>query len=111
MAIHHAKSGEVIDVRPLREALTKTITHTIVKTDHLEVIRIVLLAGNKLPTHQVPGEITVQCVEGRVEFTIGQVARELTAGAMLYVEGGSEHSLLASEDSSLLVTILLKNRT
>ena len=111
MAIHHAKSGEVIDVRPLGEALTKTITHTIVKTDQLEVIRIVLPAGNELPIHQVPGEITVQCVEGRVEFTIGQVARELTAGAMLYVEGGSEHSLRASGDSSLLVTILLKNRT
>ena len=110
MAIPHAKSGEVIDVRPLGAALTKTITHTIVKTDQLEVIRIVLPAGNELPTHQVPGEITVQCVEGRVNFTIGQTARELTAGAILYVEGGSEHSLRASEDSSLLVTILLKNR-
>jgi quercetin dioxygenase-like cupin family protein len=111
MAIPHAKSGEVIDVRPLREALTKTITHTIVKTDHLEVIRIVLLAGRELPTHQVPGEITVQCVEGKVAFTIGQVVRELTAGTLLYVEGDGEHSLRASEDSSLLVTILLKNRT
>lgn len=111
MAIPHAKSGEVVDVRPLREALPKTITHTIVKTDQLEVIRIVLLAGRELPTHQVPGEITVQCVEGKVAFTTGQVVRELTAGALLYVEGGGEHSLRASEDSSLLVTILLKNRT
>ena len=109
MAIHHAKSGEVIDVRPLGEALAKTITHTIVKTDQLEVIRIVLPAGNELPTHQVPGEITVQCVEGRVEFTIGQVSRELMAGSMLYVESGGEHSLRARENSSLLVTILLKN--
>ena len=111
MAIPHAKSGEVVDVRPLGNALKKTITHTIIKTDHLELIRIVLPAGNELPTHQVPGEITVQCVEGKVEFTIGQIARELTAGALVYVEGGREHSLRASEDSSLLVTILLKNRT
>jgi quercetin dioxygenase-like cupin family protein len=111
MAIPHAKSGEVIDVRPLGDALKKTITHTIIKTDHLEVIRIVLPAGKNLPPHQVPGEITVQCVEGKVEFTIGQIARELTAGALIYVEGGREHSLRASEDSSLLVTILLKNRT
>ena len=28
MAIPHATSGEVIDVRPLGAALTKTITHT-----------------------------------------------------------------------------------
>jgi quercetin dioxygenase-like cupin family protein len=111
MAIPHAKAGEVVHVQPLGAALAKTITHTIVKTDQLEVIRIVLRAGSELPTHQVPGEITVQCVEGKVAFTIGDVTRELRAGALLYVEGGGAHSVRASEDSSLLVTILLKNKT
>ena len=110
MAIPHAKPGEVVDVRPLGAALTKTITQTIVKTDDLEVIRIVLPAGNDLPPHQVPGEITVQCLEGKVTFRVGEVDRELTAGKMLYLEGGSKHSLRASENSSLLVTILLKHK-
>ena len=110
MAIPHAKPGEVVDVQPLGAALTKTITQTIVKTDDLEVIRIVLPAGNELPPHQVPGEITVQCLEGKVAFRVGEVDRELTAGKMLYLEGGSKHSLRASENSSLLVTILLKHK-
>ena len=111
MAISHAASGEVVDVRPLNTAIATSITHTIVKTDDLEVIRIVLLAGNELPPHEVPGDITVQCLEGKVTFSVGNVARELTAGDFLYVEGGGQHSLRASEDSSLLVTIVLKHKT
>lgn len=111
MAIPHAKPGEVVDVRPLGAALAQTITRTIVKTDDLEVIWIVLPAGNELPSHQVPGEITVQCLEGMVAFRVDEVDRELTAGKMLYLEGGSKHSLRASENSSLLVTILLKHKT
>jgi quercetin dioxygenase-like cupin family protein len=108
MAITHAKPGEIVDVRPLGAALSDTSTWTIVKTETLEVIRIVLPAGKQLPPHKVPGEITVHCLEGRVEFRVGESKRELTAGKFLYLEGGSEHSLYAGENSSLLVTILLQ---
>ena len=110
MAIPHAKPGTVIDVRPLGEALVNTTTTTLVKTDSLEVIRIVMPAGKDIPRHDVPGEITVQCLEGNVEFHIGEVKRELTAGTLLYLEGAEEHWLHANEDSSLLVTIMLTHK-
>jgi len=107
MAIPHAKSSEVIDVRPLGTALTQSKTHTLIKTDSLEVIRIVMAAGKQLPPHAVAGEITVQCLEGRVEFRAGQATHELTAGSLIYFERSQEHALHARENSSLLVTILL----
>ena len=110
MAISHAASGEVVDVRPLDNAIATAITHTIIKTNDLEVIRIVLLAGSELPPHEVPGDITVHCLEGKVEFGVGEVVRELTAGEFLYVEGGGKHSARARDDSSLLVTIVLKHK-
>ena len=110
MALSHAISGEVVDVRPLGNAIGTAITHTIVKTNDLEVIRIVLLAGNEIPPHEVSGDITVQCLEGKVTFGVGNLVRELTAGKFLYVEGGVKHSLLAREDSTLLVTIVLKHK-
>ena len=110
MAIPHAKSGEVVNVRPLGPGLSTASTWTIIKTDDLEVIRIVLPAGKELRPHKVPGEITVHCLEGKVEFHFGEQMRELTAATFLYLEGGSEHSLRASEDSSLLVTILLQHK-
>jgi quercetin dioxygenase-like cupin family protein len=110
MAIPHAASGEVVDIRPLGAALSSTVTHTIVKTAALEVIRIVLRAGNELPPHRVPGEITVQCLEGKVTFRAADVDRALAAGQFLFLDGGVEHALRAHEESSLLVTIVLKHK-
>lgn len=110
MAIPHAKSGEVIDIRPLGDRLQETVTATLVKTDALEVLRLVLPAGETINRHQVTGEITVQCLEGRVIFDAGGVDRDLSAGQMLFLEGGTPHALRAVEDSSVLVTILLRHK-
>ena len=49
----------------------------------------------------------VECIEGHVEFHVGDSKRELTAGKFLYLTGGDSHSLLAKTDSIVLVTILL----
>jgi quercetin dioxygenase-like cupin family protein len=108
MAIPHAKSGEVIDLRPVGEPLAPARTSTLVKTDSLEVIRLVVPAGKELPRHQVAGEITVQCLEGRVAFTTGGIVRELRAGQMLYLAGNEPHSIGGTEDSAVLLTILLR---
>ena len=52
----------------------------------------------------------MHCLEGKVEFRVGELKRELTAGTFLYLEGAGEHSLQACEDSSLLVTISLQHK-
>jgi quercetin dioxygenase-like cupin family protein len=70
MAIPHAQSGEVIDIRPLGSALAQARTSTLAKTKALEIIRLVIPAGKDIPGHKAQGEITVQCLEGRVAFTI-----------------------------------------
>ncbi|HVA49882.1 MAG TPA: cupin domain-containing protein [Pirellulales bacterium] len=108
MAIHHAAAAEVIDVRPLGAALKDTLTKTLVKTDTLEVIRIVLPAGKQLPPHRVEGEITVQCLEGRLAFDVEGTEHELAQGQMLYLAGGATHALRGIEDASVLVAILLR---
>ena len=45
MAIPHAQPGEVIDVRPLGPALAGAMTTALVKTESLEVIRLVIPRG------------------------------------------------------------------
>ncbi|HEX7448155.1 MAG TPA: cupin domain-containing protein [Pirellulales bacterium] len=108
MAIYHALSAEVIDVRPLADRLKETRTHTLIKTDTLEVIRVVLPGGKLLPPHRVDGEITVQCLEGCVMFDADGTEHRLSQGQMLYLAGGATHALRGVEDASVLVTILLK---
>ena len=107
MAVPHARSGEVINVQPLGSALSTTGTRTLVKTETLEIVRLVVPAGKVHKEHRVPGEITVQCLEGKCAFTAAGSTRELEAGHLLYLAGGEPHSLRAVEDCSLLLTILL----
>ncbi|MCA9146960.1 MAG: cupin domain-containing protein [Planctomycetales bacterium] len=110
MAISHAKPAEVIDIRPLGAKIDGAQTTTLVKTDSLEVIRLVLPAGKEIKRHQVPGEITVLCLEGNIAFQAGDAECELTTGKLIYLAGSVEHALRAIEDSSLLVTILLHKK-
>ena len=101
MAIPHAKSGEVVQLR-LGAALPETKTMTLVKTNSLEVIRLVVPAGKEIQTHKAPGEITVQCLEGRVLFTAHEKAQELGAGQLLYLAAAEPHS---SEGNRGLVAV------
>jgi quercetin dioxygenase-like cupin family protein len=110
MAIAHAASAETIDIPPLGAKLTASKTTVLVKTPTLEVIRMVVRAGERHSKHHVPGEITVQCLEGRILFGVGDVPHELKAGQMLYLAGGQPHYVQGIEDSSVLLTILLEKR-
>lgn len=107
MAIPHAQPGDVIDVRPLADHLATSTTKTLFKTEHVEVIRMVLSAGKVMSEHKAHGEIIVQCLEGDITFTTMGEAKKLRAGDMLYLAAGEPHDLEAVEDSSFLLTILL----
>ncbi len=105
MAIPHARPGQFIDVRPLGPAFAGARTNALIKADGLEVIRLVVPRGKEIPTHSARGEITVHCLEGRVEFTTDGEASELCAGHLLYLKANQPHSVLGIDDATLLVTI------
>ena len=107
MAIHHAASGERIDVRPLRGSLKDAVTKTLYKSDSLEVFRMILRAGEAKPPHQLAGELTVQCIEGIVEFSVAGTSEVMTQGNLKCLAGGAPFSMEAREDSSLLFTLVL----
>lgn len=106
MAIPHAEPNQVVSVVPLGLDLAATKTRTLIKTEHMQVIRLVVPAGKEIPAHDAPGEITVQCVEGRVAFTAAGRTQEIGPGQLVYLTAGETHALRGVEDSSLLVTIL-----
>ena len=107
MSIEHANPGDVIDIRPLGERLKSSQTTTLVKTETLEIIRLVLPAGKKISEHKAPGVLTVQCLEGHVRFGVDGEARELTQGDLLYLKPAQPHNVEAQQDSSLLLTLIL----
>ena len=110
MSIPHAVPGEVVDVRPLGAALATTVTRTLVKTDSIDVIRMIVPAGKEIPTHKAKGELVVQCLEGKIAFTAYGKTHELEAGQLLCLPTGEPHSLRGVEDGSLLLIVLLPSK-
>src|SRR5260221_7713983 len=107
MSNPHAKPGEVVHVRPSGSALAPAQTKTLVRTEQVEVIRLVVPAGKEIPEHKAKGEVVVHCLEGRVAFTAHGKTQNLEVGKLLYLPTGEPHSVKGSENASLLLTILL----
>lgn len=108
MALPHAASGTVIELRPLGEKCAIFSSIALIKTPQLEVMRLTMPRGKTMPAHKVPGEITVQCLEGSVAFRVGDQLKNLHAGDMIFVAGDQMHALEALENASVLITMLLK---
>lgn len=106
MATVPAEPGQVIDVCPEGTALADCTTGKLLRTDGLEVIRLVLPAGKELPTHSAPGEMTVHCLAGQVAFTASDHMVPLHPGQLLSLTAGQPHAVRAVEDALLLVTIV-----
>lgn len=107
MAQPHAALGEIVDLRPLGLALADHVTTAIIKSVQLELVRLVLPSGKAMREHRVAGEITVQCIEGLIEFTTPRVVHRLAAGELIHLAAGEPHSLRALADSTALLTICL----
>lgn len=107
MAQEHAQSGQVVSILPLGERLRGATTVAVFKAAQLEVIRIVLLAGKEWREHTAPGEITVQCIEGRIEFRSTGAWQTLEAGDFVHLRSEAPHALRAITDASALLTLCL----
>lgn len=110
MAIPHAKPGEVVDLAHLAESIPAEKTATLIKTDDVEVIRLVVAAGKEIPTHSAPGLLIVQCLSGRIAFDCLGETRELEPCQLLHLPAHEPHSVKGIEDGALLLTILSAKR-
>ena len=105
MALIHAKPTEVIDIRPYGPALPAAFSKALFKSEQLEVMRLILPAGKAVPQHHLAGEVTIQCLEGRVVLTAGDSELELLPGELVWLTANTPYSLLGREDASVLMTI------
>ncbi len=67
---------------------------------------MMLPAEKTVPVHRVPGAITVQCLEGTLEFDAHGRLQKMLAGSLIYLEPAASHALRALEDVSVLVTLV-----
>ena len=107
MALAHASSGDPIHLAPLGEHLSDAQTTALIKAEQLELVRVVLPAGKRLPAHAARGEITVHCIEGRIELSTAGRTQVLGAGDLVHLRRNESHALHALVDASALLTLCL----
>lgn len=72
------------------------------------VMRIVLIAlhkGAEMKPHTATGTVSVQVVEGEMQFTTDDQTIVLSAGEMLVLQEGIPHSVLAKTETVFLLTL------
>jgi quercetin dioxygenase-like cupin family protein len=108
MATHHAVPGEIVDLETWAQDLIHDRNKAIVKTDYMELARIVIPAGEEFPNHNVSGPIVVHCTRGQTEITVLDKTQLLRSGQLLYLMPGQPHVIRAVIDSVILFTIIFK---
>lgn len=86
------------------------INMVFVKATDLQVLRLEVPAGREIPIPASAGESTIQCLKGRVRLASKGHAKELDVGGFCCLPTSDSHSVIAIEDSSVLVTIQLSSR-
>ncbi|MET0520233.1 MAG: hypothetical protein ABW005_15535 [Burkholderiaceae bacterium] len=107
MALSHANYTQLIDLGPLADGGTDSPSTSLIKTEHMQLLHLVLHRGQSLPQHKLAGELSLQCLAGRVRLSTPGLELPLSAGQLIVLRGGEPHTLLAEQDSCLLLTLLL----
>ncbi|MDX3905078.1 MAG: cupin domain-containing protein [Pigmentiphaga sp.] len=108
MALKHANPLDVIDLHATDEQRGTHGSSSLLKTAHLQLLQIVLPAGDEMPQHHVPGEVTIQCLAGEAAVTTPHGTCTLREGQLVALPEQVPHAVQARDDSTLLVTLIRK---
>lgn len=106
MALTHAQPDEVIDLLPASEQQAAHGSVSLLRTPHLQLLRLVMPEGHRMPGHRVPGAMTIQCLQGKVRVGTETGLQTLHGGQLLALSPPEPHEVLAMVASVLLVTLV-----
>jgi quercetin dioxygenase-like cupin family protein len=108
MALPHAQHLDIINVAPLGDQLQGAVSTSLIKTDRIQLLHMVLAPHQDQPQHHVDDECTIHCLEGDVEVVMGSGVRRLGPGNLVVLPAKQQHALRARAKSAVLVTLLLR---
>jgi quercetin dioxygenase-like cupin family protein len=89
--------------------LIDAFSTSLLKTDRIQLLHLVLPAHFDQPEHHVDEECVVHCLEGDVDVVMAGGERRLGPGQLVVLPGKQRHSIRARTDSAVLVTLMLQN--
>lgn len=99
-----ASPGELVDVRPLGATLTMARTRTLLHGPAVEIVRLVVPAGEQSPQNRSAGPVILQCLEGRVALSALNKTEVLQSGSLVLLPADESYALEGIENASVLLT-------
>jgi quercetin dioxygenase-like cupin family protein len=78
---------------------------TLIHTDDLRVVLVVMKAGDRMKEHHANATATVQALSGELVLTLPEREVTLPAGRLLALGKGLRHDVQANGDSAFLLTL------
>src|SRR5271154_3051380 len=78
---------------------------SLVKGDGINVALMMLKKGAKLQQHHTRAPITVQVIEGKINFIASGKTQLATAGMVVALDRAIDHSVEALEESAIVLTV------
>ena len=98
------KFGEVhVLADQLQPAEDRVQFRNIFSNNNGGVVLVAFKAGQKLDTHTAPAELMVNVLEGSIEFTMLDMPHIIKAGEFFLMGADVAHSVVAREDSKLML--------
>jgi quercetin dioxygenase-like cupin family protein len=79
---------------------------TLVKEGPLRLTLIAIAPGGDLPEHDADGPISVQVIDGRIDFAAAGHRHALGAGDVLVIGAGVRHAARSDEGGTFLLTVV-----
>ncbi len=77
---------------------------TLFKTDNITTVLIAMHTGSRIGENCIDGTVTMQVIEGEVELTADEEVVTLHTGQVVMLHNNVNHSLLATEETVMLLT-------
>lgn len=94
------------ELSELRARKADVNSKTLLKTDTLRIVLVALRAGAKLHQHHADGRLSLQVLEGKVDFSAQNEQCQLTPGMLIGLDAKVLHEVVAQTDAVLLLTIV-----
>ena len=78
---------------------------TLLRATDMRLVLLILDRGVRIPDHLAQGSLTIHTLQGHVIVTLLDSSFDLVAGQLLTIEPGVSHTMVASEDSAVLLTL------
>jgi len=108
-SIERILSGDVlvVDLRDVPAVVPPSdrSARTLFKTGALRATLVRIAPGGDIPEHHADGPITVQPLEGRIQFTALGGVHDVGPGQLLSIGAGVRHAVASASGATFLLTV------